>query len=43
MGMIFVYGEITSHAHVDYEKVVRKTIKSIGYDDTSKGGSSFGI
>lgn len=37
-GMILLAGEITSRAAVDYQKVVRDTIRHIGYDDSSKGG-----
>lgn len=35
--MIMVFGEITTQAKLDYQKIIRETIKNIGYDDSAKG------
>ena len=32
-----VFGEISTKAQIDYQKVIRQTIKEIGYDDSEKG------
>ncbi|KAJ7785124.1 S-adenosylmethionine synthetase superfamily [Mycena maculata] len=36
-GTTMVFSEITTKAQIDYQKVIRETIKQIGYDDSSKG------
>jgi S-adenosylmethionine synthetase len=36
-GMVLVLGEITTKSIIDYQKVIRDTIKKIGFDDSSKG------
>lgn len=37
-GMIFVCGDIvTKGPHIDFQKLVRATIKDIGYDASAKG------
>jgi len=35
--MVMIFGEITCASYVDYAKCVRETVKSIGFDDLSKG------
>ena len=36
-GLVVVFGEITTSAQVDYEAIVRETIKRVGYDDPDIG------
>ena len=36
-GTVFVFGEITTNAYVDIQKVVRDTIREIGYDNPEYG------
>jgi S-adenosylmethionine synthetase len=36
-GLVVVAGEITTKAYVDFQTVVRETIREIGYDDAKKG------
>ncbi|KAK7054643.1 methionine adenosyltransferase sam2 [Paramarasmius palmivorus] len=36
-GMIMVFGEISTQAKLDYQKIIRNTIRDIGYDDSEKG------
>ena len=36
-GIVIVAGEISTNAHVDYSRVVRDTVNSIGYNDAAFG------
>ena len=36
-GMIMLLGEITTRGNIDYQKIVRDTVKEIGFDDSAKG------
>ncbi len=44
-GFVLLLGEITTTAYVDFDKLVRKVINDIGFDDSSKGfdGSTCGV
>ena len=36
-GLVLVMGEVTTHGYVDIQKIVRDTIREIGYDSSDKG------
>jgi S-adenosylmethionine synthetase len=36
-GLVMLAGEITTHAMIDYQAVVREAVKKIGYDDPALG------
>jgi S-adenosylmethionine synthetase len=44
-GFVVLLGEITTHAHINFDDLVRRVINEIGYDDSAKGfdGNSCGV
>ena len=44
-GFVVLLGEITTHAQINYDELVRRVINQIGYDSSSKGfdGNSCGV
>ncbi len=44
-GFILVLGEITTHADINFDQLIRTVVKDIGYDNTDKGfdGNTCGV
>jgi S-adenosylmethionine synthetase len=44
-GFVVLLGEITTHAHINFDELVRKVVNEIGYDSSAKGfdGNSCGV
>ena len=36
-GVVFIFGEITTQAYVDFQQIVRDTVREIGYNDSRIG------
>jgi len=36
-GFVVLLGEITTHAHINFDELVRKIVVDVGYDDSRKG------
>jgi S-adenosylmethionine synthetase len=36
-GVVVVAGEISTNAHIDYPRIIRDTVKGIGYTDAAYG------
>jgi len=44
-GYVMLMGEVTTRAHVNYDKLVREVVTGIGFDDSAKGfdGNTCGV